>query len=529
MTMEKNSLWKALSWAVPIAGTSGLTTYTMDRLANPDKPLTEGWDTRRIANAGLNAILGAGAGVSGRLGASLLRQGLISPASLAKNLGISTAEASLARGGTLTGAAASLVGAASMIGLAPAKDLLINAQHLPSKMDKVLDATHTELKNRPTTQGKLYELTKKHGDVLKFVGGGALGLGAIGLAAKLLSKDKKKEVGHIRYRIPGRNGDPATEAVVELPLDTAKLSPTMLENIETNIKRQAVKNIKANMRKRDPHTGKLIPLHEWERRYLGGEKSACALLAFVDTVSKKPTCPTVLKEVTPCRLEDFYAMQAGAAMKDGGAGNVKVASSAFAEGAGSVTSSLLGLVAGRELGRKLYGKNPAIGGLVGSLAGGILPALLGRAVAKMHSTPRTEEEQAAHDEDASTRFLNLLPGYAHYQNVRRESVAKAQEIVGDSFEATGMSPIQASHGTTLEDAAEADEITGRSADDDEFYEVSKFASAPPAQGAPQAKGQGVPVKTPSTTAEPLAQRKSTSLTARMTAANETIKKLKQPR
>lgn len=519
--MEKNSFWKAVSWALPTVGTAGATTYAMDRLANPDKPFLEDWDTRRIATAGINALLGAGAGASGRLSAGLFRRGTMNPARLAKELGVSKAEAIASQGGSLTGAAAALTGGAGLIGLAPAKDLLINAQHLPGKIDKVLDATHTELKNKPTFQNKLYDLTQKHGDTLKWVGGGALGLGTIGLIAKLLKKDKpKKEVGHIRYRIPGKNGDPSTEAIVELPLDTAKLSPTMLEGIETNIRRQAVKNIKANMRKRDPYSGKLIPLHEWESVY--GPVKTASVLTTVSNSSDSRVHPAASQDSEDTfTLEDFYRMKAGIALQHS-AGNVKVASREFHEGAGSLLTSLIGGLAGSELGGMYFKENRGLGRIGGALAGSLLPSIIGRGLAKIQEEKRSEEAQQQHDAQ-SPLVEYLIPGYADYQNERRSTSRKATatELSGASFGATGMSPIQPAQGMTLASAMEADEETGY---DDGFDELSKFANNAPAPAAPAKSNKAsAPVVNPSATAVTADTLHSGRLSSKM---NDTVNKIR---
>lgn len=486
--MEKNSFWKALSWVAPIAGTAGATTYTMDRLANPDKEFLKDWDTQRIATAGINALLGAGAGASGRLSAGLFRKGVMNPAKLAKELGVDTAAAAASQGGSLTGAAAALTGGAGLIGLAPAKDLLINAQHLPHKIDKVLDATHTEIKNKPTVQNNLYDLAKEHGTALKWIGGGALGLGAAGLLAKLLSKkEEKDDVGRIRYRIPGKNGDPATEAIVELPLDTAKLSPTMLENIETNIKRQAARNIRANMRKRDPQTGKLIYMDEYERKYgRGAIKSASAEVEVGQTGKPAPFASKVYTSETPSIEQAFRQVRAGLGFYDNGA-TVKYASRAFHEGAGSLATGLASAAGGAFLGNKLYDKNPLLGAIAGGLTGAALPALLGKLTSAVQETDRTAEDQEAHDKETPGAEY-LIPGYANYQHERRKKVKKenmTHQIAGASFAAVGMNPLLPSQGVSLEDAAESDmnkveeEADADWAQDDSFDSLSKYASAPP--------------------------------------------------
>lgn len=480
--MNKSSSWKS---ALRLTGGGIGSAAIMDAIANPDKSLfkAEDWDKRRAAVTALNVGIGA-------LGAESLGRGLTN---MFSRVGDAAEAAARAKTGM-----SQMMGGIGAIGMLPAKDLLINAQHLPNKIDTVLDATNTKLKNTPT------DSTADLNKTLKYVGAGALGLGAAGLVAKLLTRNKaKKEVGHIRYRIPGKNGDPATEAVVELPLDTAKLSPAMLENIETNIKRQAVKNIKANMRKRDPETGKLIPMEEYEAKY-GMLKGAGVLTR--NSEDGRPVSPTeVHMQTDDFTLEDFYKLQAGGSFNAEGS-TVKTAARAYHEGAGSVVTSLLGAAAGGYLGDKfIKTTNPHIGRMAGAAMGALTPFLLGRGIANLQEEARSEASQAAHDSKLPA-LEYLLPGYAEYHNSRRKGSekAKAMQAVGASFGATGMNPIPPTQGGSLTEADEADELTGRAAEEeDEFAELSKFAGGPPPPG-----GGGKPtdprltakVKNPSQTA-----------------------------
>lgn len=477
---------KIFDIATPLIG-AGATTIGMDAIANPDKELfnADHWDKRRATVAVINGLLGAGGGALSRWGAVNLPKGT-------------------------TGAASAIGTGAALIGMAPAKDFLINAQHLPNKVDEVLDATNTAIKNQPTQQNELKDLLGKHTKTIGLVGAGALGLGGAALIAKMLKKDKQEapEMGRIRYRIPGKNGDPSTEAIVELPLSTDKLSPSMLENIDTNIKRQAVKNIKANMRKRDPETGKLITMDEYERKYGRGLmlKSSSAEVEVGQTGKPAPFAAYVNTSETPAIVQAFYRVRAGLGFNDHGT-TVKSASRAFHEGAGSMATSLATAAGGAYLGNKLYAKNPLLGAIAGGLTGGALPTLIGKLTAAIQEKDRTEKDQEEHDK-TTVGAEYLVPGYANYQHERRKDVKKEQmtpQIAGASFAAVGMNPLLPSQGVSLEDAAEADmhkvdkeaEYSSDWGDDDSFDSLSKYASGPPA-GGPPAGGPppGGPLKDP---------------------------------
>ena len=482
--MAKFNLSKFWDIATPLIG-AGATTVGMDAIANPDKEFfnADHWDKRRATVAVINSLLGAGGGALSRWGAVNLPKGT-------------------------TGAASAIGTGAALIGMAPAKDFLINAQHLPNKVDEVLDATNTAIKNQPTQQNELKDLLGKHTKTIGLVGAGALGLGGAALIAKMLKKDKQEapEMGRIRYRIPGKNGDPSTEAIVELPLSTDKLSPSMLENIDTNIKRQAVKNIKANMRKRDPETGKLITMDEFERKYGRGLmlKSSSAEVEVGQTGKPAPFAAHVNTSETPSIVQAFYRVRAGLGFNDHGT-TVKSASRAFHEGAGSMATSLATAAGGAYLGNKLYAKNPLLGAIAGGLTGGALPTLIGKLTAAVQEKDRTEKDQEEHDK-TTIGAEYLVPGYANYQHERRKDVKKEQmtpQIAGASFAAVGMNPLLPSQGVSLEDAAEADmhkvdkeaEYSSDWGDDDSFDSLSKYASAggPPAGGPPP---QGGPLKDP---------------------------------
>lgn len=451
----------------------------------------------------------------------------------------------MALGGAAGGAAAKgKVGEmAAGLGGAVGKDLALSALPLMGKLNHTLDATNTVLKNQPTEAAAGNANDAALNNTIKYVGAGALGLGAAGLLAKVLaSRKQKKEVGRIRYKIPGRNGDPNSAAIVEVPLTAGNLSPAMLDSIDTNIKRQAVRNIKANMRKRDPETGKLIPIDVYEAKY--GMLKGAGVLTRNSADGAAPGPAVTHSETDDFTLEDFFRLQAGGAFNAEGS-TVKNASRAFHEGAGSVLTSLLGAAAGGYIGNKyIKTSDPRVGGLAGAAVGALTPFLLGRGVASLQEEARSAESQEKHDDDLPA-LEYLLPGYADYNYARRRSSEKAKakemQAVGSSFGATGMNPVPPTQGESLEEADAADEVTGRTGEEgDDFDEFSKFAGqvpsqvpsqAPPQAPAPQAAGGKptdpravAPVKNPSQTAQKLTT--PGKLTSRFASIQQSINGLK---
>lgn len=462
------SLWTKIKPFMPHAAGAVVTGAGMDYMMHDDY---SHWDKRRVGNFVLNSVLGAASG----------------------------------------GAAAKgdIKGMSVGLGSAVGKDLALSALPLMEKLDKTVDATNTVLKNQPTDAAIDNANDASLNKTLKYVGAGALGLGTAGLLAKLItSRKQKKEVGRIRYKIPGKNGDPNSAAIVEVPLIEGNLSPAMLESIETNIKRQAVRNIKANMRKRDPETGKLIPIEEYEAKY-GMLKGAGVLTRnSADGAAYGPSA--TYSETDDFTLEDFFRLKAGGAFNAEGS-TVKNASRAYHEGVGSVLTSLLGAAAGGYIGNKyIKTTDPKVGRLAGVAVGALTPFLLGRGIASMQEEARSAESQERHD-DGLPALEYLLPGYADYNYARRRSAekakAKAMQAVGSSFGATGMNPVPPTQGESLEEADAADEVTGRTGEEgDGFDEFSKFAgqAPPPAGGGKPADPRAIaPVKNPSQTAQKL--------------------------
>lgn len=416
----------------------------MDTLMYPDEKVLGGeWDKSRAANFALNTLLGAGGGAA--IGSGKLYEG------------------------------------GALIGLAPAKDLMLSLQSTISKGNDVLDATATKLKNTPTSTT---DSTSQLNNTLKWIGGGALGLGGLALLAKLMKSEKSTSElptkGTLKYKILGRKDDPNDDVEVELPVDTDKFTPDMHAQMDAYIKRQAKKAIRNNMRKRDPETGKLISYDQYVKKY-GHMK----LASFMDGLTNKPTPSYTKKETeTPSTTKEFYRLRAGAAMNEHGA-TVKSASREFAEGAGTALTGITGASLGALAGSTLAKDNPLLGLLAGGAIGGLTPMLAGKALAAVQESDRTEEEQKDHDKGSSV-LEYLIPGYGAYQNSRRKSV----KITGNSFANVGMNPIQSSYGATLDDALIADE--------EEPYDIiDKHASAAPPAPAP-APAQPAPPTPPPT-------------------------------
>jgi hypothetical protein len=188
----------------------------MDVMQHDDFSL-ESFDKKRIGNAILNAAIGAGAGhMSGK---------------------------------------GKLLEGVSMASLAPAKDLLLNLQDTPDKVNAAMET--------------LAEGTSNTNKLIAGLGIGALGLGAAGLIKYLTKKDPKTDMGSIKLKLPGKKGEPNTDAEVVLPIDMPQMSPSLLEGLNRGVRVQTRKNVRANSMKRDPETGKLIPIDEWEEKYKG--------------------------------------------------------------------------------------------------------------------------------------------------------------------------------------------------------------------------------------------------------------------
>ena len=303
-----------------IAGALGLPVG-MDVLQHDDFS-AESFDKKRIGNAILNAMIGGGAGFIGG-----------------------------------SGKAKDIVSATGMASLAPAKDLILNFQDTPDKLNKTLDQVDSNHK------------------LLAGLGIGALGLGAIGLGKYLTQKDPKTDMGSIKLKLPGKKGEPHTDAEVVLPIDMPQISPALMEGLNRGVRVQARKNVRANSMKRDPETGKLIPIEEWEEKY-------------------KNT------------MYDINNLNKEASTRE------------WAEGAGQMLTGLAGAGIGSAIGSRVVSpENALLGSLGGAAVGGLGPILLGRLLSNLMWN-RKDTEQYIHDKHSPLAEY-LVPGYAAYQNERR--------------------------------------------------------------------------------------------------------------
>lgn len=447
---------KLWDWLAPTLGSAG-TALGMDMISNPDKSLfeAEDWDKKRIANTVLNLALGGigGRGIQGKL---------------AKDVGTSIT----------TGLGA--------IALAPTKDLAINLLDVPNKVNESLEKADVVMEGLPEKIDEMSALHKGLGIGAGILGLGALGLGGIALLKKLREKKDgaSKDKGTIKYRIPGKANDPRTDTIVELPIGSDMLSPALMEDFGTNIRRQARKNIKANMRKKDPTTGKLISLQEYEAKY-GPIKEASASMLERGLTEGSPSASVIkVEEPSHSTIEAFYKFREQQGYNDNTGTTVKLAR-AFHEGAGTIATGLLGAGLGAAGGRLLSEKlevNPLLSMIGGAILGGVTPAALGTALASLQEKERDADVQIKHDK-GSPLAEYLIPGYGAYQAKRRiNGEAKAMQIAGKSFAATGANPLPPQNGVSLTDAAVSDSMLDEDAED--YDALSKYASQGPPPGDP---------------------------------------------
>lgn len=348
---------------------------------------------------------------------------------------------------------------AGIIGLAPAKDLILNSLNAAKNIEGAIKDNADALAEASEIEA---DNADKRNMLLGALGAGALGLGGIGIYKYLKHKDLK-DTAKIKMRLPGKKGDPDSAAEVELPINMPEFSPALTEGLDRAVRLRTRRNIRANSMKRDPETGKLIPYDEWKAKYGGG--------------GGIPEGAPGEEEVIPVGMQEAISKAAG--------------SREVHERLGAITTSVIPSLAGAIVGSQVargYNFNPWIGGLAGSAIGGTLPALVGTGIAGM-SGDRTPEEQAEHDEGIP--FLEyLIPGYAAYQQEKRDSIrntelARLREQVGQrtgqsSYAATGQ-PMPPSYADSDAD----DEFSDSDLDD-----YDKAASAPPPGGGGGGGGGG---------------------------------------
>lgn len=252
-----------LQYGLPMAAGAAINPLVWDYKMNPDENATFGVSTvkdlfngsmskDRKFNLGLNALVGTGAGAILGSGFSKDKDG----------------NSNVAKG---------IAGATGELMLSPLKDLIVNSLQLPDKAKDTMDAVKDNSNKANDIASKTLDLAKqtaaasgkdsKIGHLLAGAGiAGALGLGGLGIAKYLSSRDKADKA-RIQYQLKGKEGDPTTGAVIDMPIDSPEFSEKLKEGLNLGIKRQVGKTIRYNSLKRDPETGKMIPYEEWHNKY----------------------------------------------------------------------------------------------------------------------------------------------------------------------------------------------------------------------------------------------------------------------
>lgn len=292
--------------------------------------------------------------------------------------------------------------------LAPTKDFIINAQGTPGKLNAALDnfsqqtaAIKEEMKNTAKD-------SRSSRNIALGLGLGALGLGGLAVY-KYLAQKKERPSATVKYRLKGKTDDPWSEAVLDMPIRTPRLSPKAKEGLESGIRRQVSKNIKYMTLKRDPNTGKMIPYEEWQRLY-GEDMDASTKNpneAYTSRLDAKYDNPTNSHD-NNTNSYDNYADLPGA---------YKTASArAWTEGVGALAHLAAGVAGGAYLGDKYIKSDKVPGALIGA-AVGATPTVFGQLLGLLAGT-RTISQQLKHDNSGSGAEF-ILPGYAAFQSARR--------------------------------------------------------------------------------------------------------------
>lgn len=160
------------------------------------------------------------------------------------NMGLTTAGAALLRSGHGPGAMSAGLG---MLVTPPIKDLALMAQ---KPLHDVSDTSKTLARN--STMGTA-------------IGAGAVGLGGLALAKYMMSK-AKEDAPRVKVTLPTKNPRDR-ETVVEMNINDKYLTPRTQERMYQQIRRQMREETRERALKRDPISGKLIPLPKWEQLY----------------------------------------------------------------------------------------------------------------------------------------------------------------------------------------------------------------------------------------------------------------------
>lgn len=305
--------------AASLYGGAG-TAFGMDWLQHPDvqvpvvdtlRDIADGKaDKFRIGNLGLNAALGG-------VGGSLVRRGIVSPKSV----------------GSIPAGLSTMV-------MAPAKDLLLNVQSTPAKLNDALDATAGIAKSLDKNTSATASNSRNLNILLGLLGAGALATGAVATAKYLTRKDPKAEMGKIKLKMPGLKKDPNTSAEVELPIDMPNLSPALIEGLNRGVRLQARKNVRANSFKRDPQTGKLVPYEEWKAQQAQKEQQPDNVIEFPKVASTSPGLANLLAKSLGAGVGGTIGALGG------GAGTAHLAKHLGAGDTATALTGILGMGAG---------------------------------------------------------------------------------------------------------------------------------------------------------------------------------------
>lgn len=354
--MLKSLLKNPNTWSTLAGGT--VVPLALDYAQHPDQS-TFGADTirdiadgkverMRALNLGLNSLLGA-------FGGRALLQGKLK-------------DSAYALGGIF------------------GKDLMLNLQATPGKVNQALDATKglTDMSKATASNSRNLNI------LLGLLGAGALATGAVATAKYLTRKDPKSEMGKIKLKLPGSRKDPNTAAEVELPIDMPGMSPTLIEGLNRGVRLQARKNVRANSFKRDPQTGKLVPYEEWKAQQQ----------------VNKPTEPQTSDNVI-----EFPAL-AKAASSSPGLANLLAKS--LGAGVGGTIGALGGGAGAAHLAKHLGAGDTAtaLTGILGMGAGGLGGVLIGSSAANAVVPPAVTEGDPKAEAQASYANTGSSPaGY----------------------------------------------------------------------------------------------------------------------
>lgn len=217
------------------------------------------------------------------------------------NLGMTTGGAALLHGGIGKGPAGAGAVAAGlgMMVTPPIKDLALMAQKPVHDVSKTMDNVN------------------RNSQIGLGLGAAAVGLGGLGLA-KYISSKAKQDSPRVKITLPTKNPHDR-ETVVDMPLNNDAIPPRTLLRMEQQMRRQLRAETRERALKRDPNTGKLIPIDEWNRMYGQQSMKAASFEDMMFAMEKKAglagaakTMASLTPGVSPSALPDVGESQSGA-------------------------------------------------------------------------------------------------------------------------------------------------------------------------------------------------------------------------